>query len=394
MARSATTVIIGAGINGLATAFYLASACKTGETIVIVETSPDVVSSASGKANGVLSDYGRIAPTAELAHLSWKLHQQLAITYEGAIRWGYAKTVRHKLLSARDPVPEFHAQYPLPEWIRRRDQYCQVTMERSRLIDLRDTRKFIEFLRQKCEEFGVKMLFESEVHRVHTEQEELTGVTIKHNDELREVECATLVIAAGSWSGRVLEKLFPSSSFQLEFEASDRSAGNWLILKAPRPSNTEYCHQVYVENVAGAPVEISDYRDGRLYVGGYVGDTEIMPATAVEVIPQAASIAVMKEIASQFVDIDDIELAVLETGRCYRPILAEGRPIIAKIPMRTLMGKLSNAAREPYMPGGVYVNTGQGTSGICMGPGSGLVMSELIRGLQPSADVSGLNLPA
>ncbi|KAG9195996.1 hypothetical protein G6011_01117 [Alternaria panax] len=143
-------------------------------------------------------------------------------------------------------------------------------------------------------------------------------------------------------------------------------------MKGPRPSNSEYCHQVYVESLAGAPVEISDHRDGRINVGGYIGDAEI---------------------ALQFVDFDDTEPEVLETGRCYRPILAGGGPIIAKITMHALIGKPYSVARETHARGGVFVNTGQGTSGIRMGPGSGLVMGEIIRGLQPSADISGSNVP-
>jgi glycine/D-amino acid oxidase-like deaminating enzyme len=126
MDKSDSTVIIGAGINGLATAFYLASTRKRGDNIWIIETSSDVVSSASGKANGILSDYGRTAPVADLAHLSWKLHQQLATVYEGAVNWGYTKTVRHELLNASDLMPGFQAQYPLPEWIRKREQYFQL----------------------------------------------------------------------------------------------------------------------------------------------------------------------------------------------------------------------------------------------------------------------------
>jgi glycine/D-amino acid oxidase-like deaminating enzyme len=124
MAVSDSTVIIGAGINGLATAFYLAQGQKCGNNIFVVEISSDVVSAASGKANGVLSDYGRTAPVADLAHLSWKLHQQLATTHNGISKWGYVKAVRHELC-IRNDRPQLQAQYSLPHWLRGRDQYFQ-----------------------------------------------------------------------------------------------------------------------------------------------------------------------------------------------------------------------------------------------------------------------------
>jgi glycine/D-amino acid oxidase-like deaminating enzyme len=122
MATSDSTVIIGVGIDGLATAFYLARGQNRDNNIFIVEISSDVVSAASGKANGVLSDYDRTAPFADPAHLSWKLHQQLAITYDGASNWGYVKTVRHELCVKQDR-PQLQPQYPLPHWLRGRDQY-------------------------------------------------------------------------------------------------------------------------------------------------------------------------------------------------------------------------------------------------------------------------------
>lgn len=56
------TVIIGAGIIGCATAYYLATSGKTApRTIHIVEASPELFASASGKAGGFCtSDCGSI----------------------------------------------------------------------------------------------------------------------------------------------------------------------------------------------------------------------------------------------------------------------------------------------------------------------------------------------
>jgi hypothetical protein len=125
MAASESIVIIEAGINGLATVFYLARGQKLGNNIFVVEISLDIVNAASGKANGVLSDYGRIALVADHAHLSWKLHQQLATTYDGASNWGYVETLRHDLFLKND-TEELQSLYPLPEWLREREQFSQV----------------------------------------------------------------------------------------------------------------------------------------------------------------------------------------------------------------------------------------------------------------------------
>lgn len=237
------------------------------------------------------------------------------------------------------------------------------------------------------------MLLRSEVISVQIENENITGATVKGPDGAQSLQCCRLVIAAGSWSQRIIETLFARSHFKLEFDKSNRAGGNYLVFKVPKPSGDEYCHQVYVEDITGTPVEISDYRDGRLYVGGYLADPETLPATPSDVKPQSKYIAEKRAVAMQFVDFGDTEPEVLEVGRCVRPILAVDRPIIAKVPVHMLLGQDSIAELNSRSRGGVFVNTGHGTSGITLGPGSGLVLSELILGLQPSVDLSGLGLP-
>lgn len=83
------TVLIG-GVTGLSTALYLAHSQKQSDNITIVDVSPDAVSAASGKANGILPDYGVATFRADLAHLSWKLYNQLAEQLDKNTNWGIA----------------------------------------------------------------------------------------------------------------------------------------------------------------------------------------------------------------------------------------------------------------------------------------------------------------
>jgi hypothetical protein len=154
--------------------------------------------------------------------------------------------------------------------------------------------------------------FNAEVTSVQIDKEELVGVTVKDRNGDCEIACRNLVIAAGSCSERVVDTLFPKSFLHLEFDKSPRSARNWMVLKAPRPSSSDYCHQVCVESITGTPVEISDYRDGRIYVGGYLAHFEALPATPIDVRHQYASIAQMLEVARQFVDFD------ISCQRCWK----------------------------------------------------------------------------
>jgi glycine/D-amino acid oxidase-like deaminating enzyme len=83
-------VIIGGGIIGTATAYYLCESHSNPSSIHIVESAPRLFASASGYAGGFLAKDWFSAPVAPLGELSFNLHGQLAQEYHGQKRWGYA----------------------------------------------------------------------------------------------------------------------------------------------------------------------------------------------------------------------------------------------------------------------------------------------------------------
>ena len=63
-----STVIIGAGIIGCATAYYLAHSGNTKpDTIHLVESSPELFTSASGKSGGFLASDCKYSPDHQLS---------------------------------------------------------------------------------------------------------------------------------------------------------------------------------------------------------------------------------------------------------------------------------------------------------------------------------------
>ena len=82
-------VILGGGIIGFCTAYYLCQSLETGISIIIVDNAPKLFAGASGKANGILGDYGFEPEVEDLGKLSFKLHQQLAGQHQGPTRWGH-----------------------------------------------------------------------------------------------------------------------------------------------------------------------------------------------------------------------------------------------------------------------------------------------------------------
>ena len=95
------TVIIGAGIIGSSTAYYLSQAPSTSvpSSIHIVESSPELFASASGYAGGFLARDWFGPATAALGALSFDLHKQLAKDYNGSEKWGYYRSIATSLQS-------------------------------------------------------------------------------------------------------------------------------------------------------------------------------------------------------------------------------------------------------------------------------------------------------
>ena len=85
------TVILGAGIIGLSTAYYL-SLSQTPSSIHIVEPSAELFSSASGFAGGFMAADWFPDSVSALGRLSFEEHARLARQFGGAERWGYRRS--------------------------------------------------------------------------------------------------------------------------------------------------------------------------------------------------------------------------------------------------------------------------------------------------------------
>ena len=135
---STDTVILGAGVIGLATAYYLALACSSSESqtaipprarIIVIEPSSHICPAASSQATGGLSDFGFDSGTAELGKLSDALFQE--ISEKGDFGFSDAKVYRvtpesftgtPKPPNCWGPVsPVDVSVSELPGWVRRRE---------------------------------------------------------------------------------------------------------------------------------------------------------------------------------------------------------------------------------------------------------------------------------
>ena len=91
------SVIIGAGIIGTSTAYYLSESSTSPSDIHLIEASPQLFASASGYAAGFLARDWFPPSLSSLGALSFDLHRQLAETNNGHEKWGFSPSTASSL---------------------------------------------------------------------------------------------------------------------------------------------------------------------------------------------------------------------------------------------------------------------------------------------------------
>ncbi|AEO54912.1 hypothetical protein MYCTH_2298102 [Thermothelomyces thermophilus ATCC 42464] len=413
-----STVILGAGIIGVSTAYYL-SQHQDPTSIQLVEPSPELFSSASGYAGGFLAkDWFGPSLTA-LGALSFNEHRRLAEEHGGREKWGYSRStcvsyaasaaardsgsrgddwLRHGT-SRADAAPVI--QDPLsgntPGWLRRLEgDHIELISDEGSTAQL-DPLLLCQFLLQECLQRGVKLHHPAKPVSVSTDAKgELVGIRIidtKPSATETELPCARLIITAGAWTGQVFQTLFPESDLQVPIQSL---AGHSLVLKSPRwhtGLESKGCHAVFATHTQGFCPEMFSRLDGHIYFSGLNSSTLPLPdAAAGKATPYKEDLAQLRQAAREILGTgpeaeDDLE--VVREGLCFRPVTAWGTPIISRIRDGDLG---AGVVTRPGAEGGVYIAAGHGPWGIAMSLGTGIVLAEMVQGRTLSVDVSGLAL--
>lgn len=92
-----STVIIGSGIIGTSTAYFLSQELEPQANIHLVEANPELFASASGYAAGFLAEDWFPSSLSSLGALSFDLHKQLAKENNGPENWGYSRSISTNL---------------------------------------------------------------------------------------------------------------------------------------------------------------------------------------------------------------------------------------------------------------------------------------------------------
>ncbi|KAI0119701.1 FAD dependent oxidoreductase [Daldinia grandis] len=404
----ATTVILGAGIIGTSTAYYL-SKHQPASSIHLVEPSPELFASASGYAGGFLAKDWFSPASAALGALSFEEHRKLAEKEGGAQKWGYARSTSISLSPAtrskkridlwvRDGASRAEAASASPSagvappWLRKGEGDAVEVISEEGTVAQVDPLQLSQFLLRKCIDAGVHLHHPAKAISIQTDvRDELSSICVADTQSSTETDipCTNIVIAAGAWSSEVFKTLFPTSNFKLPVSSL---AGHSLVVTSPK-WNSEHehdgCHAVFLASGPGYSPEIMSRIGGHIYVAGLNSATEPLPDLATDSKGRISrsSIDTLRQTAKEVLGEDDIQ--VVREGLCFRPVTERGTPILGRVPDEYLGPSIGT---RPGPEGGVYVAAGHGPWGISMSLGTGLVMAEMIQGRELSADVSRLAL--
>jgi glycine/D-amino acid oxidase-like deaminating enzyme len=95
-----SVVILGAGVIGLSTAYYISTSSQPPANIYVLDSSPILFQCASGRAAGFIAKDWFNSSLSELGELSFRLHRELSDRFNGRQLWGYSESVA---LSLNEP---------------------------------------------------------------------------------------------------------------------------------------------------------------------------------------------------------------------------------------------------------------------------------------------------
>lgn len=347
-------VIIGGGIIGVCSAYYLSERYKG--KITLIEQN-DIASCASGKAGGFLAKDWYTSQLQSLGDLSFKLHDDLNKLYNGERNWQYRKLKSSNVLvkalkglDDRKPKPnvalenledieEFRPRPPASSdgvtdinWIfkpsKSEDKNARGVILHELVSDEDTTAqvdpyKFTKFIFNECVKNGVEYIKSS--------PKSIENETI-HLDNYTQVKFSKLLLCAGPWTSSLFETLFPFCDYQLPI---DNLPGYSLIIK---PKSVPSPHAIFTtilgagDSMSGSP-ELFSRPDNTIFVAGE-NTGPILPKSSNEV-DKIADLnynnwdRLFKSVNE--LGIDSTNSEIVKKQLCYRPITNKRKPLISSL---------------------------------------------------------------
>ncbi|KAI0703045.1 FAD dependent oxidoreductase [Cytidiella melzeri] len=382
-------VIIGGGIIGCTTAYYLSHhpAYAPNTRVTLLEASKiGVAQGASGKAGGLVAKW---AYPKELVSISFPEHVKLAEKHDGINRWGWRfvgcgswegrgmvaedpgtgvgsnskKKSLEKTLGLDEDWKKKRAALGLPDDLDWVDE--TLTDGYSPMAPAGDTAQihpylFTTSMLQLAKDKGVTFI-SGRVTEINTNSSSRTLSEVQYADpstgELHTIPATHVVLAAGAWSSHILPSL----------PIKGTRAHSITIRPAETISPYVIFTEIHLKNSAKQPTkqaspEIYARPDNEVYCCG-PGDDSAVPKTVDDVeVDQAACKSIVEHVSSISKQLR--AGSVEKRQACFLPVVdIGGGPII---------GEASAIAKD------LIIATGHTCWGICNAPGTAKAIAELI----------------
>jgi glycine/D-amino acid oxidase-like deaminating enzyme len=351
-------LICGGGAIGAAIAYFLS--LRRVEAVVIERAA--IAGAASGKSGGFLAlDWCDGTPLAPLARRSFVLQAELAAN--SGRDWGYRRVDTLSVALSARGRPAAATAAGLPDWVGR-DVRLQQRLGTTATTAQIDPAGFTRGLMTAACERGARLQTGSITGMTRTSSDaRVTGVLVDGEP----VAGDAVVIAMGPWSVLASQWLPLPAIYGLK--------GHSLVFRTRAPISA---HALFVEyeaedGAAHAP-ELFPRADGTVYVCG-LSSTAPVPLDPAAVAPDPGALERLRTITARLAPALG-EAEVLAGQACYRPVTADGLPLIGRVPG-------VEAA---------YVATGHSVWGMLNAPATGEAIAELIvDGAARSVDLSAFD---
>ncbi|KAJ3241816.1 hypothetical protein HDU81_010460 [Chytriomyces hyalinus] len=359
-------LILGAGISGVCTAFYLSQLAPDSE-IVIVDSEGCVAGCASGKAGGFLA---RDWPRSQLSRKSFDLHAELASSLDGPTKWLYRRVDTYSASLAADKSEKSRSD--TLDWI-------NAAAKPSQIGSTANTTQVHPHL------FCEALFARSQATLVHASVCDLvasdgvvTGVSVRDNDgQMRTIKASHVVVALGPWCDR-----FVREKWGIPIREVEGQIGHSIVFQSdsqrPIPA-----HCLFTEMNKMEGPEVYPRSDGSIYMcggGSCLGDDDesssedLLPASPALVKPSERAISKLMQLSDSLFGPNRNKDTVVKQA-CFLPVSEKG----------ALIGRIAGFSN-------LYIGTGNAVWGILNGPATGLALAELIvHGESRCVDLSRYN---
>ena len=339
-------IVCGAGAIGASIAWFLVEA---GADVTLVERT-GVACAASGKSGGFLAlDWCDGQPVEALARRSFALHESLAQTLEGD--WGYRRMTTYAGVETDEDTPG-----PV-DWLG--PVAVTQTLGGPRTTAQVDPAGFTAGMVRAAMARGARQVIGTVEGIVRDEDGAVGGVIVNGG----RIEADAVVIAMGPWSILAtrwlpLPAVYGIKGHSLVYRTGERLPAEALFLE---------CADAF----GSASPEVFPRADGTTYVCAISSQTAL-PVDPAAVGPDEGAFARLEALCARLSPVL-AESPVIARGACFRPVTADGAPVIGPVPGAP----------------GAYVATGHSVWGILNAPATGEALAGLIvGGRSPHVDLA------